>query len=283
MMSITEELPRSALETRSRLYGGEIFLAPGSGASRRLTTEAFEAVDDAFRDVGGAFGAQFALSPEGFFERVKRLRRRFFEERHWQVRMSEVAAARGFDLDRCAFDPLRLRCVSSDGHLNPRAAPVYGAHRDIWYAHPPCLITWWLPLHDVPETETFQFYPERLRRPVPNDSEAFDYGAWVQDGPELKIGWQDIEAGQRETFPALLEEPPEGLGQALGFRCSAGDELLFSGAHLHQTRPHRSGRTRFSFDFRLVDLDDEAEGLGAPVVDDRSRGSALPGYLRVLG
>lgn len=283
MNSITEKLPRFADETRSRIYGGEIFLTAGSSPSKRLASEAFDVVDSVFSDAGGAHRAQFTLSPEAFFERVKGLRRRFFEEQHWQVRMGQVAQERGFDLARCAFDPLRLRCVQSDGHLNPRAAPVYGAHRDVWYAHPPCLITWWLPLHDVPEEETFEFFPERLRLPVPNDSETFDYGAWVQDGPQLKIGWQDIDAGQRETFPALLREPAEGLGEALGFRCSAGDELLFSGAHLHRTLPHRSGRTRFSFDFRLVDLIDEAEGHGALVVDNRSRGTAVPGYLRLQG
>ncbi len=283
MTPMNAKLPDSAELTRERLYGGDIFLVPGSAPAKKLAHEAFGVVEETFRDAGGAHLAQFQLSPEAFFEKVKGLRRRFFEERHWQESMGAVAAARGFDLDRCAFDPLRLRCVASDGHLNPAAAPVYGAHRDVWYAHPPCLLTWWLPLHDVGEEETFHFYPDRLRQPVQNDSEAFDYGAWTQDGPDLKIGWQDIEAGRRETFPALLGGADQDLGDPLGFGCAAGDELLFAGAHLHRTLPQASGRTRFSFDFRLVDLADEAAGLGAPVVDNRSRGSAVPGYLRLGG
>ena len=55
----------------------------------------------------------------------------------------------GYDLGAVAFDPPRIRAVIHDGHLNPRAAAVYGGHRDTWYGHPAILVTWWVPLHDL--------------------------------------------------------------------------------------------------------------------------------------
>ena len=114
--------------------------------------------------------------------------------------------------------------------------------------------------------------PSGSRAPVDNDSEIFDYGDWVRDGWELKIGWQKL-GGRTPRYPRAA--PGVDGGRAVGFACRTGDNLVFSGAHFHATLPQATGRTRFSLDFRIVDLDDHAAGLGAPNVDNRSRGSAL--------
>jgi hypothetical protein len=111
---------------------------------------------------------------------------------------------------------------------------------------------------------------------VPNDSEVFDYDAWVARGWSLKIGWQDIEAGRTARYPQVSGE--FAPGKSVGFACRRGENLVFSGAHFHRTLPQMSGRCRYSLDFRVVHLDDHAAGLGAPNVDNRSRGSALRDY-----
>lgn len=268
-----------AAEIRRSVYAGDVFLAPGTVEARALAKDAWQVLESRFEDAGGPALAQHSLTPEAYFERVSELRRLFFGDPHWQRAMGRVAEARGFDLDALRFDPLRLRVVMSGGHENPAAAPVYAAHRDTWYAHPASLITWWIPLHAASADETFVFYPDCLTRAVPNDSETFDYGYWIKDGPDLKIGWQDIKAGRTETFPALLHEPDAPLGPERGFSCQAGDELIFAGSHLHRTRGHDSGRTRYSFDFRLIDLSDES--AGAPSVDNRSRGAAQDHYVAI--
>ena len=164
------------------------------------------------------------------------------------------------------------------GHDNPLAAPVYHPHRDTWYAHPRALIAWSIPLDDLAADETFVFYPERFRAPVDNDSETFDYGDWVRDGWELKIGWQKARSGVEARYPRAA--PGADGGRAVGFACRTGDNLVFSGAQFHATLPQAAGRTRFSLDFRIVDLDDHAAGLGAPDVDNRSRGSSLADYVQ---
>ena len=136
-----------------------------------------------------------------------------------------------------------------------------------------------IPLDDLREDETFVLFPDYLRRVAPNDSEIFDYDAWVRDGWSLKIGWQDVNAGLTARYPQMTGTI-DPSSEALGFACSAGDVILFAGAQLHQTRPQLGDRTRYSLDFRLVDLDDVAAGRGAPNLDNRSRGSAVPDYVR---
>ena len=59
-----------------------------------------------------------------------------------------------------------------------------------------------------------------------------------------------------------------------------GGLVMFSGAQLHSTVPNTSGKTRFSIDFRLVNLDDVAERRGAPNVDSQCTGTTLRDYLR---
>jgi hypothetical protein len=222
--------------------------------------------------------AQAALSGDEFFRRVGEVRRSLYLDPASHAAVGRLLTELGLDPSRSAFDPVRLRVVNHEGHKNPAASAVYYAHRDTWYAHPQALIVAWVPLHDVVEDETFVFYPDWFDRPAPNDSEVFDYDAWVAKGWSLKIGWQDPRAGLDARYPRMtgpLESP-----RAVGFSARAGDVLLFSGAHLHETRRHALGRTRFSLDVRVVDLDDHARGLGAPNADNRSRGSSVPDYVR---
>ena len=264
----------TALDRRA-IYAGEISHTGPTPASRALVATALERLADT---LGCApHEVRDAKFPNAeLFARIGRLRKELYLEPHFHQAIRDVIAARGVDPARVAFDPLRLRVVLDRGHDNPLAAPVYHPHRDTWYAHPPALIAWWIPLDDLAAHETFVFYPERFAAPVPNDSEIFDYGDWVRDGWELKIGWQKLGADAR--YPRAA--PGVDGGRAVGFACKTGDNLVFSGAHFHATLPQATGRTRFSLDFRIVDLDDHAAGLGAPNVDNRSRGSALRDYIQ---
>jgi hypothetical protein len=240
-----------------------------------------EAVRAAFADVGDPSQAQHELDNASFFARVKSLRRSFYMDPQWRSRVAEVVTAAGFDPGRTAFDPLKLRVVQSGGASVPAAKAVFQAHRDVWYSHPACLVTWWIALHDASDEETFVFYPDAFDAEVPNDSAAFHYDDWVKEGPDLKIGWQDIEAGRTAIFPSLQGPVPTALSREVSFRPKAGDELLFAGAHLHRTLAHNSGRTRFSVDFRILDTVHVEGGLGAPLRDARCTGSAAGDYLRL--
>ncbi len=274
---IRRDRPADTAALRRVLYAGEIVQTEATPASRKLV----EATRTRLADVLGCAPnavrevAQSLPNAE-LFARIGEVRKELYLAKHFHTAVCDVVTALGFDPLRIAFDPLRLRVVLSHGHNNPLAAPVYHPHRDTWYAHPASLVAWWIPLDDLAEEETFVFYPDRFAAPVDNDSEIFDYGEWVRDGWELKIGWQKL--GHDARYPRAA--PGVDAGPALGFSCRAAENLLFSGAHFHATLPQMTGRTRFSLDFRIVDLDDHEAGLGAPNVDNRSRGSALRDYVR---
>ena len=275
-LEIESTVPVGNFAVRQALYAGRIFLLPPTAASLRLAEEALALLEREFGAGCPIRRAQFRLTDEEFFHAVGRLRKVLYEEPRFYHAMAEVAQDWGFVQEENAFDPLRLRVSKHAGKENLRAAPLYSTHRDTWYAHPQCQISWWIPLHDVEAEETFVFFPEYFARAVPNDSGAFDYDHWEQDRRGLRIGWQDPEAGRQALYPACTTDL-EGARQ-LPFACRKGEVLLFSGAHLHRTLGHRAGRTRFSCDFRTVHLGDLRAGVGAPNSDNRSRGSALPQY-----
>jgi len=271
--------PREDAELRRALYDGTVFLLPATDASRALVDLARARLHDELGD--DPRGAHARMTDEELFTRIGRLRRELYLEAHAQTLLRDMAASVGFDRRETAFDPARLRVIAHGASENPRAAPVYYAHRDTWYAHPPSVVTIWTALDDLAADETFVFYPERFRAPVANDSEIFDYDAWVARGWSLKIGWQDREASTKARYPQVVGA--EDYGPAVGFSCRRGEILLFAGAHFHRTLPQTRGRTRFSLDARLVHLAEHALGLGAPNVDGRSRGSALADYVQPEG
>lgn len=275
--AIRGQAPATRAGLRSALYGGDIFLLAPTEASRRAVAAANEvlAAELAVSDIRAAHRE---LDEAAFFERIGRVRRALFCDPAWHAVVEAVVDDLGFADGPFAFDPIRLRVVAHRGHENPRARSVYYPHRDTWYAHPAAVVTWWIPLHDLGEAETFWLYPDAFERPIDNDSEVFDYRDWVRDGWELKIGWQQRDAGLTARYPGVVGRPSPG--RALAFACRRGDNLLFSGAHFHQTRPQSLGQTRYSLDFRVVSLADSRGGLGAPNVDNRSRGSALVDYTR---
>ena len=275
-MSIRSEIPRSNPRLRHAIYNGDIFLTAPNAASEQLTDAARGLLES---HLGTDLRhAHERFSDEDFFERIGRVRHELFMEPRYHEMLFELIESFSFERAEVAFDPARIRVIKHDGHQNPRAKAVYYAHRDTWYAHPQQLITWWVPLDDLREEETFVFYPEYYESVVPNNSEIFDYSDWVRDGWELKIGWQNREAGVEAEYPGVTDEVE--INQRVGFSCEASQNLLFSGAQFHQTREQALGTTRYSLDFRIVHLGDFEAGFGAPNVDNRSLGSALKDYIR---
>ena len=260
---------------RAALYAGTVFLLPPSDASRAFADAAEELVVASFGPEPRAITGR--LRGAEIFAAVGRMRRAVFLEPRYHALARACIDALGFDDPRVALDPARLRAVLDRGHENPAARAAYFGHRDTWYGNPACVVTVWIPLSDLPHEETFFLYPQAFARPLANDSDRFDYPSWVGDDWGRKIGWQASPAGVEAPYPTA--QPDADLGPPLGFAARRAECLVFSGSHVHATRPITTGRTRFSLDFRFVHLDDAAAGRGAPDPDNRSRGSALHDYV----
>ncbi|HJZ57089.1 MAG TPA: hypothetical protein VKE74_19115 [Gemmataceae bacterium] len=269
--------PDTEAEFRHALYTGAVFHLPSNPATLAMVSAVNSPLED---ELGpNPREAQFRMSDGEFFERVGRLRKAIYTGPRFHAAVGEVMRSAGFNPIRVAFDPIRLRVIAHRGYENPAAAPIYYAHRDTWYAHSQAEITWWIPLHDVTAAETFEFYPDWFDKPVPNNSEAFDYETWTRHGANLRIGWQNPADGKTHTFPGQVGE--FAPGQRVGFAAQAGELILFAGAQFHQTKKNDTGRTRFSIDFRTVNLEDHAAEIGAPNTDNRSTGSAVRDYTRL--
>jgi hypothetical protein len=267
----------SSARLRQEIYAGGIFLLPASAASLSLVNDVVELLTATF---GQRLRDPHIALQEDFFPRLEWLRSVLSGSESYRIHhMRRLAAALGFPTGETAFEPLRLRAVLHRGHELPWAAPAYTLHRDTWYAHPAAAITAWLPLYDYSAAETFWLYPESFARPVlPNDSETFTYARGAAVRRDRDVARAHERSGCGAPSDELASDPL--LGRPLSFACRKGEVLLFSSAQLHRTRTHSTGRTRFSLDCRLVALDEYASGLGAPNVDNRSRGSALVDYVR---
>lgn len=59
-----------------------------------------------------------------------------------------------------------------------------------------------------------------------------------------------------------------------------GGIVAFSAAQMHSTVPNTSGRTRFSIDFRTVNIEDVKNKIGAPNIDSECTGTSLRDFMR---
>ena len=109
---------------------------------------------------------------------------------------------------------------------------------------------------------------------VTNNSAAFDY--YRNNSARLSTASQI--SGERQIRPAAVDHVP--VDELVPIP-APGAVMLFSGAQLHSSIPNRSGRARFSVDFRTVDVADLHTGHGAPLVDVECTGTAVRDFRRV--
>ncbi|MBP9885991.1 MAG: phytanoyl-CoA dioxygenase family protein [Leptospiraceae bacterium] len=210
---------------------------------------------------------EYKVSREKFHQILSNLKPTFSNSKKTKELVTKILKEIGFNLNFNIFDLVRLRSITSYAHTIPDAKPAFAVHRDTWYANSQSQINWWVPIFDVTEEDTFAFYPDYFSKPVKNNSNEFDYDLWNSFG-----GYQSVTSNESKVFPELQEKLD--LSSTLKIPCRAGDLLLFSASHLHGTTPNTTNKTRFSVDFRTVDLEDLGKS-GAPNVDNFSKGSII--------
>ena len=232
-----------------RAFLGERILLSGLPALDALLDHARTIAFDAFED---PVGDEARLDGEVWKERATAARLRFMRSDEAPDLLRALFVELGFDPETTYCDRAILRFQPGRDSCRSRRLRDLPPHRDSWGSNLMTQLNWWAPVFPVEPGATMEIWPDRFDRPVANNSAEWDLEA--------------LRAA-RGAYPLLPEADarPEEPGEPVLIR--PGELLCFSGAHLHASRPNRTGRTRISIDLRSVDI---ADATGAPNVDGRA-------------
>src|SRR6266568_2835320 len=155
------------------------------------------------------------------------------------------------------------------------AEEAFHPHRDTWYSAPMCQINWWMPIYPIVAENAMAFHPRYWSKAVRNGSAGYNYDEWNRTSRH-----NASQFVKQDTRVQPKPEEPMELDPQIRVIAPPGGILLFSAAQMHSSVPNNSGRTRFSIDFRTVNIDDVAERRGAPNVDSACTGTTMGDYLR---
>ena len=262
-------------ERRRLLYDGQLFVySPLKSTlsfiefARKLIREAFEPHDPET--------AQHSMSVEQYADILVKLKPGFIHHPESKTLIRNIFEEMGCDLERTYFDVPKMRSSTSDNYLTTGIAYAWHPHRDTWYSAPPCQINWWIPIFDIESNNAMAFHPKYWNREVKNSSKGYNYYTW-----NLQHRGDHVGKFLKED-PRPLPKPTEAieLDPQIRLIVPAGGVILFSGAQMHSSVPNTSGKTRFSIDFRVVNIDDVAGKRGAPHMDEECTGTTMRDYLR---
>jgi hypothetical protein len=261
-------------ERRHRLYGGDLFAFSASNSVTKLAELARELSDAAFAPHDPEV-AQESMPAERYVEILAELKPTFIHHPRAKELIATLLSELGADIERTYFDVPRLRTMAHGEYLNAGLAYQFHAHRDTWFSAPHQQLNWWLPVYEIESENSMAFHPHYFDRPLRNSSAGYDYDEWNRIGRK-----QAATLVKKET--RKQPQPEENLELTPDVRVVTppGGTLVFSAAHLHSTVPNTTTRTRFSIDFRTVNLDDLLEGVCPPNVDSACTGTTLRDFLR---
>ena len=261
-------------QRRHSLYSGDLHvLSPSEGAAalcvlgRQLSEEAFAPYDPRT--------AQESMSVEDYVGILSQLKPRFIHHPSAKELIARILSDLGCDVEKTYFDVPRLRTMAYDDYLRAGLALQFHPHRDTWFSAPYQQLNWWLPVYEIESENSMAFHLRYFHIPVRNSSADYDYEEWNRTG--RKQASQIVKTETREQ-PRPLE--PLDVSSETRVVTPVGGALIFSAAHLHATVPNTTRQTRFSIDFRTVNIDDLVSGDGAPNVDARCTGTTMRDYLR---
>jgi hypothetical protein len=259
---------------RQQLYDGHLFVFSPTPSSLEFVAFARELIAKAF----GALDpetAQHHMAVEEFAATLADLKPAFIHHPESKRLIQQILRERGCALESTYFDVPRLRTATSDDYLTTGIAYAFHPHRDTWYSAPQCQLNWWMPVYEIESGRSMALHPHYWTQPIRNSSRTYNYAEWNQKSRFNAA--QHIKSDSRVQPRA--EEPVEVEPQ-IRIVMPIGGMLIFSGAQLHSTVQNATGRTRFSIDFRTVNLDDVMEMRGAPNVDSECTGTTMNDYLR---
>jgi hypothetical protein len=264
------------LEMATRAYNGAVILLPPSPESLALANWARELCEEAFHPLDPTT-AQHQMDVDRFVEIAGPLKPRFIHHPRTRQLQKAYLQALGYDADRTYLDVPRMRVVTSDKFLQSGIGLNLPAHRDTWWSAPMQQIQFWGPLFPMSRYSSMEFYPYYHRMPMPNTSNEFNIYRWNGTGRKNAADQKSGEDKRGIPRPLGTIEHPGAVQIVL----PVGGMVLFSANEMHATTQNITGKTRFSIDFRLVDVEHVRDNVGAIGVDNYSQGIALRDFRRI--
>jgi hypothetical protein len=261
---------------RQLLYEGQLFVFSPTPSSLALVAFARELIKKAFGTLDPET-AQYEMPVERFAATLAELKPTFIHHPESKRFLQLMLSERGCDLEKTYFDVPRLRTATSDDYLTTGISYAFHPHRDTWYSAPQCQLNWWLPIYEIESNRSMAFHPRYWSRPIRNSSRTYNYTEWNQ-----KSRFNASQHIKSDTRVQPRAEEPIEVDPQIRVITPVGGVLIFSGAQLHSTVQNTTGRTRFSIDFRTVNIDDATELRGAPNVDSECTGTSMNDYLRAI-
>lgn len=259
---------------RHRLYGGDLFAFSAPDSAAKLAELARELSEAAFAPYDPQI-AQESMPPERYVEILAELKPGFIHHPRAKELIAGMLSELGADIERTYFDVPRLRTMAHGEYLNAGLAYQFHSHRDTWFSAPQQQLNWWLPVYEIESENCMAFHPQYFDRTIRNTSAGYDYDEWNRTGRQ-----QAAKLVKKETRKQPQAEEELELTPDVRVVTPPGGIIVFSAGQLHTTVPNTTSRTRFSIDFRTVNLDDLLEGVGAPNVDSECTGTTLRDFLR---
>ena len=271
---VNRELPDD--DRRARIFDGGIFLYSAPPGSLKMTKWARKLIDEAFGSTGDVRRAHSLLEVNRFVERAGPLKSAFTNSPETKRICQELITSMGCDPDATYFDLPRLRVAPPGTYLTSGVSYAYKPHRDTWYAHPPQLVNYWVPVFDSEPSHVMSMFLDYFHRTVDNTSAVWDYQEWVKNArfaAASNIGQET----RRHPVPSMQ------LGETADVRLvqNAGDVMLFSTCQLHATAPNELDTIRYSYDLRTLHVEDLRQGRGPRNIDGKATGTTLQDFLRV--
>jgi hypothetical protein len=261
-------------QRRHRLYAGDLMTFSAGESAANLAELARELSEAAFAPHDPQV-AQESMPPEQYVEILAKLKPTFIHHPRAKELIAGLLSNLGCDIERTYFDVPRLRTMAHGEYLKAGLAYQFHPHRDTWFSAPHQQLNWWLPVYEIESENSMAFHPQYFDTPVRNSSSGYDYEEWNKTGRQ-----QAAKQVKKETRKQPQPEEPLNLEPDLRVVTPPGGTLVFSASQLHSTVPNTTSRTRFSIDFRTVNLDDLVEGVAAPNVDSECTGTTLRDFLR---
>ncbi|NMH98512.1 hypothetical protein [Pseudonocardia acidicola] len=263
-------------ERRRRVYAGDIVVysnvpevADFAAFTRGLITDVFAPHEPT--------GIHDVHTPDELADTLIDFKPQFIHHPESIGHVRRIVAALGADPAQVHADVPKLRTAFPQGGLSTGIAYAFQAHRDTWYGAPPQQINWWMPVWPAAADNVMEFFPRGFGNCVENNSAEYNYyvaNAWRGRIKDFS-GGKDVRVHPAPVEPLGPDEPRLTLVPPVG------GIMLFSGDQLHASIPNTSGRTRYSIDFRTVDVADVHSGVGAPRADVACTGTALRDFRRL--